>query len=108
MYLTEPEVRALLQRITDRFGSGELAFDTVSPMGPRLSKVFTKGITKWGIADARQLERWNPRLRFLERSPAGALYRRIPSTPVRLLWRLVNATALRNYDVLNRFALTEP
>ena len=28
MYLTEPEVRTLLQRLTDRFGSGELVFDT--------------------------------------------------------------------------------
>ncbi len=104
MYLIEPEVRALLQRLTDRFGSGELLFDTVSPMGPRLSKIFTKGITKWGIRDARELERWNPRLRFLERSPAGALCDRIPSAPVRLMWRLVNATPMRNYDVLNRFA----
>ncbi len=104
MYLTGPQVRALLQRLTDRFGGGELLFDTVSPMGPRLSKLFTKGITKWGIRDARDIERWNPRLRLLERSTAGALYHRIPSAPLRLLWRLVNATPLRNYDVLNRFA----
>ncbi len=104
MYLTEPEVRTLLQRLTDRFGGGELVFDTVSPLGPRLSKVLTKGITKWGIRDARELERWNPRLRFLERSSVGALCQRIPSAPVRLMWRLVNATPMRNYDVLNRFA----
>ncbi len=104
MYLTEPQVRTLLQRLTDRFGSGELLFDTVSPMGPRLSKLFTKGITKWGIRDAREIERWNPRLRLLEQSAAGALYQQIPSAPLRLLWRLVNATPLRNYDVLNRVA----
>jgi len=104
MYLTEPEVRTLLQRLTDRFGSGELVFDTVSPMGPRLSKVLTKGITKWGIRDAREIEQWNPRLRFLEQSSMGALYERIPSAPVRLLWRLIYATPARNYDVLNRFA----
>jgi methyltransferase (TIGR00027 family) len=104
MYLTEPEVRTLLQGLTDRFHSGELLFDTTSPMGPRLSKVLTKGIIKWGIRDARELEHWNPRLRFLEQSPVGALYERIPSAPLRLLWRLVNATPLRNYDVLNRFA----
>jgi methyltransferase (TIGR00027 family) len=104
MYLTEAQVRTLLGRITDRFGGGELLFDTVSPLGPRLSKVLTKGITKWGIRDARELERWNPRLRFLERCSVGALYRRIPSAPVRLLWWLVNATPMRNYDVLNRFA----
>ncbi|WP_197519466.1 class I SAM-dependent methyltransferase [Mycobacterium sp. E2327] len=104
MYLTGAEVRTLLQRLTDRFGSGEMAFDTASPLAPRLSKVLTKGITKWGIRDARELERWNPRLRFLERSPVGALYQRIPSAPLRLLWRLVNATPMGNYDVLNRFA----
>jgi methyltransferase (TIGR00027 family) len=104
MYLTEPEVRTLLQSLADRFGSGELVFDTVSPLGPRLSKVLTKGITKWGIRDAREIERWDPRLRFLEQSTVGALYQRIPSAPLRLLWRLVDATPMRNYDVLNRFA----
>ena len=104
MYLIEREVRTLLQRLTDRFGGGELIFDTVSPIGPQLSKVLTKGITKWGIRDAREIERWNPRLRLVERSAVGALYDRIPSAPVRLLWRLVNATPLRNYNVLNRFA----
>jgi methyltransferase (TIGR00027 family) len=104
MYLTEPEVRTLLQRLTDRFSSGELVFDTVSAMGPRLSKVLTKGITKWGIRDARKIEQWNPRLRFLEASSAGALYERIPSARVRLLWRLIYATPLRNYNVVNRFA----
>ena len=67
-------------------------------------KFLTKGITKWGIRDARELAQWNPRLRFLERSFVGALYQRIPSAAVRLMWRLVNTTPMRNYDVLNRFA----
>ena len=104
MYITEPEVRALLQRVTDKFGSGELLFDTLSQMAPWLSKVLTKGIIKWGIHDARRIERWNPRLRFLEQSAVGALYERIPSTAVRLLWRFVNATPFGNYDMLNRLA----
>jgi methyltransferase (TIGR00027 family) len=103
MYLVEPEVRALLARLTDRFAGGELLFDTTSPMGPRLSKVLTKGITKWGIGDIHELERWNPRLRFLEQAPVVALYGRVPSAAVRLMWRLVNATPMRNFDVLNRF-----
>ncbi|OBA71725.1 methyltransferase [Mycobacterium sp. 1554424.7] len=103
MYLLEPEVRALLRRLTDRFAGGEMLFDTTSPLGPRLSRVLTKGITKWGIGDARELERWNPRLRLREQAPVIALYERVPSAPVRLLWRLINATPMRNYDVLNRF-----
>ena len=102
MYLTEPEVRTLLQRLTDRFGSGELVFDTVSPMGPRLSKVLTKGITKWGIRDAREIEQWNPRLRFLEQSSMGALYERVPSAPYGSCE--ADRHAARDYDVLNRFA----
>jgi len=104
MYLTQAQVRTLLQRLTDRFPSGELVFDTASPMAPRLSKALTRGITKWGIRDAREIEQWNPRLRFIEQSPVGALYQRIPSAPLRVLWRLLSATPLRNYDVLNRFA----
>jgi hypothetical protein len=56
---------------SDRFDSGELIFDTASPMGPPLSKLLTKGITKWGIRDAREIEEWNPRLRFLDQSPWG-------------------------------------
>jgi O-methyltransferase involved in polyketide biosynthesis len=104
MYLTEAQVRTLLQRLTDRFDSGELIFDTASPMGPRLSKLLTKGITKWGIRDAREIEEWNPRLRFLDQFPVGALYERIPSAPARLMWRLINATPVCNFDVLNRFA----
>jgi methyltransferase (TIGR00027 family) len=108
MYLTEPEVHTLLQRLTDRFGSGELVFDTLSLVAARLSKVFTEAIVKWGIRDAREIERWNPQLRFLERTSVGALYERIPSAPVRLLWRLLYATPVRNYFVMNRFAFGAP
>ncbi|WP_245997533.1 class I SAM-dependent methyltransferase [Nocardia pseudobrasiliensis] len=103
MYLRESEVRALLRRLTDRFPQGEMLFDTLSPMGPRLSKLFTKGIVTWGIRDGHDLERWNPRLRLLDRRSALAGYEKIPATAQRLMYRLVCATPLRDYDVLNRF-----
>jgi methyltransferase (TIGR00027 family) len=103
MYLTEREAWELLQRLTDRFGGGEMLFDTLSPMGPRLSRMFTMGIVKWGIRDARELETWNPRLRFLEQTSALTGYEAIPTTSHRLLYRLTYATPFRNYDVLNRF-----
>ena len=74
MYLTERQARELLGRLTDRFGGGELLFDTLSPCGPRLSKLFTGGIIKWGIRDAREIEAWNLGLRFVEQaSAAGGL-----------------------------------
>jgi O-methyltransferase involved in polyketide biosynthesis len=103
MYLQESEVRQLLERLTDRFDSGELLFDTLWPLAPRLSKAFTKGIVKWGIRDVRDIQTWNPRLRFLEQASVAAGYAQIASTPVRLIYKLVWAMPARDYDVLNRF-----
>ncbi|OCB45496.1 methyltransferase [Mycobacterium malmoense] len=103
MYLTENQVCELLQRLTDRFHSGEMHFDTLSALAPLLSKVFTRGIIKWGIRDARELESWNPRLRLLERTSTLAGYQRIESAAVRSVYRLMWFAGARNYDVLNRF-----
>lgn len=103
MYLGEADVRQLLTRLTDRFDSGEMLFDTTAAVAPLLSKILTKGITRWGIRDARQLQTWNPRLRFIEQVPAVAGYQRIPTTAVRLMYWLICATPLRAYDVVNRF-----
>jgi methyltransferase (TIGR00027 family) len=104
MYLTEPQVRELLGRLTDRFAGGELLFDTLSPWGPRLSMLFTHGIVKWGIRHGRELERWNPRLRCLEQTSAIAGFEKILLMPQRVVYRLLYATPFRNYDVLNRFS----
>lgn len=109
MYLTEAEIRDLLQRLTDRFGTGELLADLLSPWGPRfsnspmLSKFSTAGITKWGTQDGHELREWNPRLNLAETSmfldPA-----KIPLKPQRLIYRLLTAVrAVRNYDRLFRF-----
>jgi O-methyltransferase involved in polyketide biosynthesis len=109
MYLTEREIRDLLKRLTDRFDTGELLADLLSPWGPRLSnspvlaKFPAAGITKWGTRDGHELLRWNPRLDLIETStfldPA-----KIPLTPQRLLYRLWWAIpAMRNYDRLYRF-----
>lgn len=103
MYLHEDEVRRLLQRLTDRFAGGEMHFDTLSALAPLLSRVFTRGIIKWGIRDVRELTTWNPRLRFLEQLPVLAGYQRIPSAAVRSIYRFTWLTAGRHYDVLNRF-----
>ena len=93
-------------RLTDRFEYGELLFDTLSPLGPRLSKAFTKGIVKWGIRNVRDMEMWNPRLRFLEQTNVLSGYEKIEATPVRLIYRLLwamPAMSFRDYDLLNRF-----
>jgi O-methyltransferase involved in polyketide biosynthesis len=106
MYLTESEVRQLLGRLTDRFGSGELLFDTLSRWGPRLSRLFTSGILKWGINDTRDIERWHARLRRLAHTSALAGFDGIPPAPQRMLYRLLYAMpGIRDYDQLNQFAL---
>jgi O-methyltransferase involved in polyketide biosynthesis len=104
MYVSEREVWELLARLTDRFDFGEMLFDTLSPSGPRLSKVFSNGIVKWGIRDVREIESWNLGLRFVEQASAMAGYESIPFTPQRLIYRVTSATGFRNYDVVNRFA----
>ena len=104
MYLTEREVRELLARLGDRFGGGEMLFDTMSRSGPRLSRILSNGIVKWGIRDAREIEAWNLGLRFVEQASSLAGYESIPYAPQRLLYRLTYATPMRNYDVVNRFA----
>ena len=103
MYLWETDVRQLIERLTARFDSGEMLFDTLPPIAPRMSKLFTKGITKWGIRDARDMEKWNPKLRFLEQTSVLSGYPNIPSTAVRLIYRLFAALPVAAYDVLNRF-----
>jgi O-methyltransferase involved in polyketide biosynthesis len=103
MYLHEHQVRQLLERLTDRFDHGELLFDTVSPMGPRVSKAFTRGIVKWGIRNARDLETWNSRLRFLEEMSIFDAYQKIETTLVRWIYKLLSALPSGAYDTLNRF-----
>jgi O-methyltransferase involved in polyketide biosynthesis len=105
MYLTETELRDLLQRLTDRFDTGELLADLLSPWGPRLSKIATPGIVKyrWGTRDGRELAQWNPRLELVETSafldPA-----KIPLKPQRMVYRLLCAVpTIRNFDRLYRF-----
>lgn len=103
MYVSESEVRSLFTRLLDRFDCGELQFDTLSAVAPLLSKVFTRGIIKWGIGNARDIETWHPKLRFVEQSPALAGYQEIDTTVVRWIYRVFSASPFGPYEVLNRF-----
>jgi methyltransferase (TIGR00027 family) len=99
MYLEEHDVRRLLQRLTDHFGGGELLFDASVPWAVRLLKIY-----RWGIRDARQLERWNPRLRYVEETSPMAHYAEIPVRIQRLVFRVCNAIpATRTFNRQFRF-----
>ena len=100
MYLTEADVRQLLQRITDLFGSGELLADLLSLWGPRISRLI-----EWGARDGRVLADWNPRLRYIEQKSAIGDFKKIPLKPQRTVFRMLHAiSVLRYYDRLYRFA----
>ena len=100
MYLQRPDVRELLQRLTDRFPTGELLFDAMPPLGERFSR-----IAHWGLGDPHDLETWNPRLRYLEQTTALSQFAKIPVARYRRLYRLCNAIpGLRGFNRLYRFA----
>lgn len=104
MYLTPTEVAALLRRLVDRFDSGELQADLLSRWGPRLSKILTSGIIRWGTRAGAEVARWEPRLRLVEDSSVIAGFDEIPLARLRMLYRLQYAVpAARNYDRLFRF-----
>jgi O-methyltransferase involved in polyketide biosynthesis len=76
-FLTEPVIVAIFRRITDHFGSGELAFNDYGRIGPvsraavKLypQKMFKDVGSQWGypgFKDAHHPETWNPRLRLVE------------------------------------------
>lgn len=103
MYLDAADLRILLQRLTDRFGSGELLADLLSRWGPRLSRILTSGIIRWGTRDGHEFSRWNTRLHLVE-STAVIDPARIPLRPQRVLYRALGAIpAIRDYDRLYRF-----
>ena len=99
MYLTPAELTELLHRLVDRFDTGELLADLLSAWGPRLSRVFTPGIIKWGTRDGGEITRWDARMRLIEDSPVIAGFDKIPLTPQRLQYRMLYAIPpIRNYD----------
>ena len=61
------------------------------------------GHVKWGIGNARDMETWNPKLRFLEQTPATARYEKVDTTVVRVIYRLLAGMPFGAYDTLNRF-----
>ena len=103
MYVDESGVHQLFGHLLDRFDCGEMQFDTLSALAPLMSKVFTRGIIKWGIANPRHIETWNPKLRLVEQTSALTGYEKIDSTAVRWIYRIFNASPFGPYDMLNRF-----
>jgi O-methyltransferase involved in polyketide biosynthesis len=105
MYLTPADITELLHRLVDRFDTGELLADLMSEWGPRLSRVFTPGVIKWGTRDGGEIPRWDARLRLIEGSSVMAGFDKIPLIPQRLQYRMLYVIpAVRRFQRLFRFA----
>jgi O-methyltransferase involved in polyketide biosynthesis len=71
MYLRKEDGKRLIQRITDRFPSGQLLFDVYGTLGVKLQKlvpaVRNAGATlHWGVDDPYEIESWHDGLKCLD------------------------------------------
>lgn len=111
MYLTENENKGLLQQFTDRFSTGELLFDGFAPWVVRMTQRMSKSLARKGypsystaIRDRREVERWNPRFRYIEDVPFASLFAKIPVRAYRITYRLMNTMpASRDFYRMFRF-----
>lgn len=109
-YLSESEVKTLLNRMTDHFPSGQMAFDAVSQLGARLAKtnvkIQTTGATiGWWIDDPRDIRRLDPKLELVtELRPLEAhRHDRLPGSFRALLCVLDLFPGLRRLNRLLRY-----
>lgn len=105
-YLRDPTGRDLVRRLTEHCtAGGELQFDALSRWVMKLGAVYRQGkIYEWGLDDARDVERWSPRLTFQEEVSGMAHSEWIPVTGYRLLYRVVNALpGVKGFDRQLRF-----
>ncbi|MEU7748030.1 hypothetical protein [Nonomuraea sp. NPDC049158] len=94
-YRTEDENKRILQQFADRFSTGELLFE--APWVVRMTQRMSKSLARKGyppywtaIRDRREIERWNPRFRYIENVPFTSLFAKIPVRVYRVTYRLMN------------------
>ncbi|MFH1050019.1 MAG: class I SAM-dependent methyltransferase [bacterium] len=76
-YFEENQIKNFFIRISDKFLSSELLFDIASPLGVKVSneKVLKSSgmddssVLKWGIKKAKDMEKWDDRIKVLKEFP---------------------------------------
>jgi len=72
-YLTEAEVKGLLNRITNYFPSGQVAFDVMNSYAIKMGKArlqkTTGGEHKWAVDDVNKVDTLNPKLKRIASLP---------------------------------------
>lgn len=104
MYLTRSQVRELLEKITDRFGSGEVIFDAIQPPW-----VAVTPLQRWGTWDAHELGHWNPRLRLADRASLIGQGWKIANRAFRGIYAALDLLpGVRDASRLYRFTILDP
>ena len=72
-YLTEQDVKTLLNRLTDHFGHGQVAFDVMNSFAIRSGRKELKRTMgaehKWAVDDVHEVDRLDPNLKRIESFP---------------------------------------
>lgn len=73
MYFKEDELKELFNELINRFPNPEMLLEATSPLivgkskhHDAVKKIGEKAEFKWGIGNAKALEAWNPRIRYIE------------------------------------------
>jgi O-methyltransferase involved in polyketide biosynthesis len=103
MYLSEANVKALLNAVTGHFASGQLVFDAVHPWIARRtgSNVGGTGASyRWGLDEPQDIKRLDPKLELVKEytRPELVAYRRFPLAVRALFLLLDNVPALRRME----------
>lgn len=114
MYLPREGGIALLRRLVAHLPGGEMAFDTYSPLGVRMSRLMpvlrrAGARLDWGVADPRELEAQVPGLRLLDAVPALRLpdAEDMPHTPRSFRWPfavMARVPLVKDVGHLSRYA----
>jgi len=109
-YLTEENVRILLNRLTDHFSHGQIAFDVMNSfsIGSRKEKLrkTTGAVQRWAVDDLGEVDRLNPKLKRVDTVPVfkSVFTRELPFGFRSVFWVLTlfpkfsNAMRLLRYE----------
>lgn len=83
-YFEEDKIKELFLRLIEKFPGSEIIFDAVSPLGVKYSNKMIiknggmddKSFLKWGLSNAKEIEKWNNKIKVLEEYP---YYSNLPS-----------------------------
>jgi O-methyltransferase involved in polyketide biosynthesis len=76
-YFEQPQIMDLFLMLADKYPDSEIIFDATSPFGVKManrmvirkSGMDEKSFLKWGLKNARELEKWDRRIKVLEEYP---------------------------------------